>query len=54
MNNTTKENPMDEQTRRYEATRKVERQIAEATIRLSKDPARVAAAKEHLARLDSK
>lgn len=52
--NTTKETPMDEQTRREIATRNAERQIAEATIRLSKDPARVEAAKAHLARLNAR
>lgn len=44
---------MDEQTRRVKATLKFERQMAEATIRLSKDPKRVKAAKEHLAQLDA-
>jgi hypothetical protein len=51
MNHTTKENPMDEQTRRYDATKATAIKIAEATIRLSKDPTTVAAAKARLAEL---
>lgn len=42
---------MDEQTRRKEATKTTMRRIAEATIKHSKDPERVAAAKAHLAEL---